>query len=69
MAHTKSLFTSRLCIYLPALVWARRAIQSEARERICSDCESCRRSTSSLMPVAEDIACSSSGMIRDNTTT
>ena len=56
-------------IYLPARVCASLAMQSAARASIGSDCESCSKSTRSFIPVADDKACSSSGIILDNTTT
>lgn len=56
-------------LHSPALVWASLAIQSAARERVSLLEESWRRSTRSLIPAAEDKACSSSGIILARTTT
>ena len=54
--------------FLPARVWLSLAIQSQAMAWMFSLFESWSKSTNSLIPDADDIACSSSGIIRARTT-
>ena len=54
---------------LPALVWDNLAMQSQANAIVSLDVESCSKSTKSLIPAADDKACSSSGIILASTTT